>query len=121
MLTLTMKGAADPSRIRAPSFAALLKKGGVFRVDEASVKNRVEGDARIFTWRVRAIKAGTVEFPALPISFFDAGARVYRTVQTESIPVQVKAGAQVAFDRLRGEDGVRAVQVGMGSRPWAAG
>ena len=104
MLTLTMKGAADPSRIRAPSFAALLKKGGVFRVDEASVKSRVEGDARIFTWRVRAIKAGTVEFPALPIAFFDAAARAYRTVQTESIPVQVKAGAQVALG-LNEDDG----------------
>ena len=96
LLTLTVAGATDPARIHAPALAAA-HEGGIFRVDASSVKSRLEGDARIFTWRVRARKAGTVEFPSLPIAFFDVRTRTYRTLRTESIPVQVKAGAQVAL------------------------
>ena len=97
VLTLRVAGATDASRIYAPPVSAAVRNGGVFRVDESSVKSHVEGYARVFTWRVRARKAGTVEFPPLSVAYFDARARSYRTLVTESIPVQVKAGAQVVL------------------------
>ena len=97
VLTLSVAGATDPSRIRAPEIGDTVQSGGTFRVDASSVKSRIDGTARVVTWRVRARQAGTVEFPALPVAFFDVRARKYRILRTESIPVQVKAGAQVAL------------------------
>ena len=97
VLTLTVAGATDPSRIRVPTLEKDVNADGVFRIDASSVKSSLNGGARVFTWRVRARKAGTVEFPSLPFAFFDAGRRIYRTIRTESIPVQVKAGAQVTL------------------------
>ena len=97
MLTLSIAGATDPSRILAPEIGETVRSGETFRVDASSVKSRIDGNARVFTWRVRARKAGTVEFPSLPIAFFDVRTRTYHTLRTESIPVQVKAGAQVAL------------------------
>ena len=97
VLTLTVAGATDPSRIRMPALEKDVNADGVFRIDASSVKSSLNGGARVFTWRVRARKAGTVEFPSLPFAFFDVGRRTYRTIRTESIPVQVKAGAQVTL------------------------
>ena len=97
ILTMTVSGASDPSVVRPPAVESAIEKGGVFRVDAESVKSRIDGNSRVFTWRIRACKAGTVEFPSVPVAFFDIRSRSYRTLQTESIPVQVKAGAQVAL------------------------
>lgn len=100
MLTLDIAGATDLSAVVAPSFAAEFKKDGVFRLDEGSMKTETLADSRRFTWRVRPLKAGTVEFPSLPVSYYDVGKRVYVTKRTESIPVQVKAGVQAALGAL---------------------
>ncbi len=97
ILTLSISGATSPPQIRVPSIAGEASATGIFRVDESSVKSRIEGSSRVFTWRVRARKAGTVEFPSLTVAFFDVASRTYRMCRTESIPVQVKAGAQVAL------------------------
>lgn len=105
MFTVKVAGSTDPSRVRAPAVAETLGRDGIFRVDRSSVKSHVEGNARVFTWRVRALKAGTVEFPSLPIAFFDTNAHEYRELATESLPVQVKAGEQVALALADEEEG----------------
>lgn len=105
MLTVRVAGSTDPSRVRAPAVAEALGKSGVFKADRSSVKSRVEGNTRVFTWRVRALKAGTVEFPALPIAYFDIATRRYHELHTESLPVQVKAGEQVALALIDEEEG----------------
>ena len=97
ILTMTVSGATDPSSIYSPSLERMVNSGGMFRMDSSSVKSSIDGGRRVFTWRVRARKAGTVEFPSLPVAFFDVRSRAYRVLHTESIPVQVKAGAQVAL------------------------
>lgn len=105
LFSVKVAGAADSSRVRAPAVEQALSGGGVFRVDRSSVKSRVEGGARIFTWRVRALKAGTVEFPSMSIAYFDTNARGYRVLKTESLPVQVKAGEQVALAMADEDEG----------------
>ncbi len=100
MLTLDIAGANDAAAVHPPSFSSVLNAGGVFRLDEASLKTETLSAARRFTWRVRALKAGTVEFPALSVSYYDLGKRAYATVRTEMIPVQVKAGAQATLGAL---------------------
>lgn len=100
VLTLDISGAADLSAVVAPSFAAQFKQDGVFRLDEASLKTETLAASRRFTWRVRPLKAGTVEFPSLPVAYYDLDRRAYVTVRTESIPLQVKAGVQAALGAI---------------------
>ena len=99
MLTLDVAGAANPSAVHPPDFAAVTKDS-VFRIDAASAKTETLADSRRFTWRVRPVKAGTVEFPSLPVAYYDLDRRAYVEVKTESIPIQVKAGAQAALGAL---------------------
>lgn len=100
LLTLDIAGASNPASVHVPSFAAELNKEGVFRVDDASLKTETLAASRRFSWRVRALKTSTLEFPSLPISYYDLSRRAYVTVRTDSIPVQVKAGAQAALGAL---------------------
>lgn len=99
VFALDVAGARDAASLDVPSFAAALRKTGLFRLDEASLKTETRGEGlRRFSWRVRALKAGTVEFPSLEVSYYNLARRGYETVRTDAIPVQVKAGAQAALD-----------------------
>ena len=100
ILTLDVAGASNPASVHVPSFAAELDRAGVFRVDEASLKTETLADSRRFSWRVKTLKPGTVEFPALTVGYYDLPHRSYVEVRTESIPVQVKAGRQVVLGAL---------------------
>lgn len=97
-LTLTMEiaGAANSASVHPPDFS-FVATGSVFRIDAASAKTETIGTTRRFTWRVRPLTPGTVEFPSLPVSYYDIGSRKYITRNTDSIPIQVKAGAQAAL------------------------
>ena len=95
-LTLEIAGAANPSSVYPPDFTFALT-GSIFRIDTASLKTETLSASRRFTWRVRSTKAGTVEFPSLPVSYYDLDRRAYVTRKTDSIPIQVKAGLQVVL------------------------
>ena len=73
-LTLEIAGAANPSSVYPPDFTAALT-GSIFRIDTASLKTETLSASRRFTWRVRSTKAGTVEFPSLPVSYYDLDPR----------------------------------------------
>ena len=96
MLTMEIGGAANPSSVHPPDFTSALT-GTIFRIDTGSLKTETLKASRRFTWRVRPVKAGTVEFPSLPVSYYDLDRRAYVTRMTESIPIQVKAGLQVVL------------------------
>ena len=67
-LTLTLSGNVEPDTILPPHLSSLVKTPS-FRVDSASVKTEARPDGKRFTWRLRAIKAGTLEFPAIPVAY----------------------------------------------------
>ena len=127
VFTLDIAGAADLASVYPPALGKLVT-GDVFRVDEASVKTDTFSDSRRFTWRVRAVKAGTVEFPSIPVAYYDLGKRSYVTVNTDKIPIQVKAGAQATLgaldetgdeaDTLPMPDGIDLDPQGAASRPF---
>ena len=105
LFTLELSGATDAAMVYAPPVAGLFK-GASFRLDEASLKTETLAASKRFTWRVRAVGAGTVEIPSIPVSWFDPRSRTYRTVRTHAIPVQIKAGEQAtlgAIDEIGGE------------------
>ena len=99
-LTLEIEGAGDLAAVHPPRLVEEIARDGVFRLDEASLKTETLAGGRRFSWRVRTIKAGTVEFPSISVSYFDLDARTYVTRRTERIPVQVKAGAQATLGGL---------------------
>ena len=99
LFTLEISGATDPSMVHAPPVAEAFR-GSPFKLDAASLKTETLAASKRFSWRVRAVKAGTVEFPSVTVAYFDTKARAYRTVQTEPIPIQVKAGEQAALGAL---------------------
>ena len=96
MLTLSIDGVANPSGVVSPHFENL-PANGFFRLDESSVKTDTASASRKFTWRMRVMKAGTIEFPPLEVGVYDLTERAYKILKTEAIPVQVKAGAQIAL------------------------
>ncbi len=103
ILTLEIGGAANPSSVYPPDLTSAFT-GTIFRIDTASLKTETLSASRRFTWRVRSTKAGTVEFPSLSVSYYDLARRAYVTRQTETIPVQVKAGLQVVLTDEEGEE-----------------
>ena len=99
LFTLEISGATDSSMVHAPPVAGAFR-GSPFKLDAASLKTETLAASKRFSWRVRAVKAGTVEFPSIDVSFFDAKSRTYRTIRTEPIPIQVRAGEQAALGAL---------------------
>lgn len=100
LFTLEITGATDFSMVYPPESLEAAFRGTPFRIDLASRKTDTDDNSKSFVWRVRALKAGTVEFPSIAVSFFDIASRSYRTAATHPIPVQVKAGAQVALETV---------------------
>ncbi len=74
--------------------------GDVFKIDTASLKTEKRQSSRIFSWRARPVKAGTVEFPQVALSYFDVSSGRYGTFTTPPMPIQVKAGAQAALGEI---------------------
>ncbi len=108
ILTMEVGGATDLGNVLAPDISKAVTNG-IFRVDAASVKTDTLSLVKRFTWRVRALKAGTWEFPSLPVAYFNVKSKTYETVFTEPFPMQVKAGAQATLlmhddDILQEED-----------------
>ena len=105
LFTLELSGATDAAMVYAPSVSAAFK-GSSFRLDEASLKTETLAASKRFTWRVRAVGAGTVEIPSVAVAWFDLHSRKYRIERTIPIPVQIKAGEQAtlgAIDEIGGE------------------
>ena len=97
MFTMEVSGAANLSSVRPPDDFAAAFTGTVFQVDAGSLKSEMRGSARWFSWRVKPLKPGTVEFPSIPISYYDTRRRVYATSRTASIPIQVLAAQQAVL------------------------
>lgn len=98
-LSIEVKADSGLDRMTPPAFDG----GDVFKIDSASLKTEKRQSSRVFTWRVRPVKAGTVEFPEIQLSYFDVSSGKYGTFATPPMPIQVKAGAQATLGEI--EDG----------------
>ena len=100
-LTVEISGDADLSLAHPPRLEDQVnpvRRGQqVFRVDDESVKTETLTAARRFIYRVRALRAGTFEFPPLELAYYDLGKREYVVRRTDPIPIQVSAAAQAAL------------------------
>lgn len=118
-LTFTMDvgGARNPSSVKPPDLADALS-GTTLTVDAGSLQTEIQGDGVRYVWNVTPRGSGIVEFPALPVSYYDLGRRDYVTRMTDPIPVQVEAGQQVVIlEDVPQPDGIDMDPRGAESRP----
>ncbi|MGI6496732.1 MAG: BatD family protein [Kiritimatiellia bacterium] len=110
LLDIHVAGAISLDNLRPPVLS--IQPGIVedFRVYEDEVDSSPVPGGRRFRYRVRPLRAGTLEFPPVEIAYYDIGKRGYEIVRTDPIPLQVHATTQIASEPFEepgngGEDG----------------
>ena len=97
-LTITLRGQGTLEAARAPDLTAIPAVTDRFRVYEATGETR--GGQRQFTYSLRPLQAGTVEFPSIPLSYFDVQQEKFITLRTEPISLIVAQAEQLDDDEI---------------------
>ena len=95
-LTLEVTGDISTSNLRAPVLGlqpALLKD---FRVYDDNVKSDTLPNGKRFSYRVRPLHDGTLEFPPVKMAYYNTAKRAYETILTPPVPIQARATTQIA-------------------------
>lgn len=87
-LSLRLDGDLVPQTVRAPDLFAAPGMAETFRA-WGDPERRDDGNTPVFEYRLRALAAGTVEVPPIPLSYFDTASRAYVTVETAPVPIRV--------------------------------
>lgn len=100
VLTVDFIGNADFGSLHPPELSGAVDSG-VWKIDDKSAKTDTYRNARRMTYRIRPVKDGCLEFPALTFSYrhFHTGEKI--EVSTSPIPVHSKKTSQVV---ISGED-----------------
>lgn len=103
-LDLDVTGQISLANLRPPVLGLQPGLTTDFRIyDEDVVSSAIPGGKR-FRYRVRPLRAGTLEFPSIRMAYYDTQRRAYVTVQTDPIPVQARATTQIASATEGDED-----------------
>ena len=97
-LTITLRGQGTLEAARAPDLTAIPAVTDRFRVYEATGETQ-EGQ-RQFTYSLRPLQAGTVEFPSIPLSYFDVQQEKFITLRSEPISLVVAQAEQLDDDEI---------------------
>ncbi|MBR3086530.1 MAG: BatD family protein [Kiritimatiellae bacterium] len=92
-LTLDIAGDFNPAAIKPPE----IDVGELpFRIYSDHVESESIQDGKRFKYRLRPLKAGTMEIPAVKIAYYDPSRGEYAIVETPPIPLQVDATTQIS-------------------------
>jgi len=97
-LSLSVRGSMSVDNLRAPSLAKQEQLGEAFRVYDDTVETETLEDGKTFTYTVRPIRPGTLEFPPIEIAYYDSQNRTYRVIRTDPIPLVAYRAAEVQED-----------------------
>ncbi len=95
-LRLEVTGDIRPESLRPPEIEAIDGVKNSFRIYGDSVKTETLANGKRFTYRVRPTVPGTLEFPSIPVAYFDIEKRDYQIVNTQPIPLRAMATVQIA-------------------------
>ncbi len=98
ILTIDFVGSAEFENLHPPALAREVPRAD-WKIDDASAKTDTYRTARRLVYRVRPLKEGLLEFPALSFSYADASGAT-NIVSTRTVPVHVKPGTQAALAGL---------------------
>ena len=95
-LTLEITGGISISNMRTPVLGLQPELIKDFRVYDDNVKSETLPNGKRFTYRVRPLREGTLEFPAIIVGYYNSERRAYETLTTQPIPIQARATTQIA-------------------------
>jgi hypothetical protein len=95
-LTLEITGQISVANLRPPLLGLLPGMTDDFRLYSEPFATETLADGKRFRYRIRPLKHGTLEFPALPVAYFDTERMAYVTIHTQPLPVQAQATTQIA-------------------------
>ena len=101
-LTLEIIGGVSISNMRTPVLGLQPELVKDFRVYDDNVKSETLPNGKRFTYRVRPLREGTLEFPSIKIGYYNSERRAYETLTTPPIPIQAKPTTQIATATERG-------------------
>ena len=105
-LTLDLVGEVSTENLRAPVLSLQPNASSDFRIYDNNVESSRLPEGRRFKYRVRPLRSGTLEFPAISVAYYDTVSNRYVTATTPAMPVQVEATTQIAAISQIGEDGL---------------
>ena len=95
-LTLEVTGGVSISNMRTPVLGLQPELTKDFRIYDENVKSATLPNGKRFTYRVRPLREGTLEFPAIKIGYFNSEHQAYEILKTQPIPLQAKPTTQIA-------------------------
>ena len=122
VLTVEFIGSAEFADLHPPALSREVNRA-VWKVDDRSAKTDTYQNARRLVYRVRPMKEGVIEFPALEFSYTLPRGGEAKTA-TIPLPVHVKPGAQAALAGL--EDDVEGLpmpdglHLSLAAGPWGS-
>jgi hypothetical protein len=99
-LSLDLTGAVSLANLRPPLLSIQPGVTTHFRVYDDNIESVPLPNGKRFRYRVRPLRAGTLEFPPIRAAFYDTATRTYRTVASAPIPVQARSTTQIVSDSL---------------------
>ena len=95
-LTLEVKGGVSISNMRTPILGLQQELTRDFRVYDENVKSETLSNGKRFTYQVRPLREGTLEFPPVKIGYYNSERRAYEILTTQPLPLQAKPTTQIA-------------------------
>ena len=96
LLTLELHGDPTLANMRAPDITLAKNFHASFRRYGDTETENPPGAVRRFKYKIRPVSSGTIELPAIPVSYFDLRDRSYKTVFTAPIPLRVNPAPELA-------------------------
>jgi hypothetical protein len=95
-LTLEVTGGVSISNMRTPIIGLQPELTRDFRVYDENVKSETLSNGKRFTYQVRPLREGTLEFPPVKIGYYNSEHRAYEILTTQPLPLQAKPTTQIA-------------------------
>jgi hypothetical protein len=97
-LTLTLTGQGTLEEAVPPDLNEVPEIGVRFKTYEATTET--SGNTRRFTYSLRPMQAGRMEFPELPVSYFDVERERYVTLRSAAIPIEIGESERLSNDQI---------------------
>lgn len=97
-LTLTLQGTGSLLQVKAPDLAKIPGLTDNFKIYPPY--EEISGDKAVFTYSLRAVKEGSLEFPSVPISYFDVKTEKFVSLKSNPIKLDVLASKVLSNESL---------------------
>jgi hypothetical protein len=96
-LQIDITGSGHLENVPLPSLCCQPGYSGIFSVSDLPPAGVVKGSTLSFVAQLRPLTDAVKAIPSLEFSWFDPDAKTYKRLQSEPIPIQVKAAASEAL------------------------